>query len=86
MHRDIGRCVDAQTHLVPANFNDRDDDIIANEDLLITLPCQAQHFNLREIGWGAVSHPPRNKIDITEHAGDWRRITKTARLYRLTDP
>jgi hypothetical protein len=43
MNGDFNRRVDPKSHLVSANFHDRDGDVVANDDFLVTLSRKDKH-------------------------------------------
>src|SRR5437868_322093 len=43
MHRNIARSVDAQSHLVASNIDDRYHDVVADHDALVSMSRQNQH-------------------------------------------
>src|SRR5262245_31008724 len=43
MNRNVARGIDAQPHFVAANIDDRNDDVVADHDALVTVSRQNQH-------------------------------------------
>src|SRR5262245_7321016 len=61
MHRDLGWGIDPQPHLVAADIDDRDDNVVANNDAFVSLSGENEHRGLlpsyfSRLGRSAVSN------------------------------
>src|SRR5262245_41370854 len=61
MHRNLGWGINSQPHLVAADIDDRDDNVVANNDAFVSLSGQDEHRGLlpsyfSRLGRSAVSN------------------------------